>query len=153
MSDNTLSDQLTNDMKTAMKAKDKTSLNTIRNLKSAIKNEAILKGGADTVLNDEEIITVIRKQVKQRQDSIQQYNDNRRPELAQTELEEVEVLEKYLPTPLTEEEISALVADAISETGATSKADMGKVMGLMQKKAEGKADGKTISQAVIKALS
>ena len=148
-----LNDQLTADMKTAMKTKDKVALGTIRTLKSAIKNAAIEQGGADTVLDDAAIITVIRKQIKQRQDSITQYNDNGRPELAEVEQNEVNVLEKYLPTPLSTEEVEALVTDAISESGASSKADMGKVMGLMQKKTNGRADGKTISQAVMKALS
>jgi len=148
-----LNDQLTTDMKTAMKAKNKVALGTIRTLKSAIKNAAIEQGSADTVLDDTAIISVIRKQIKQRQDSITQYNDNGRPELAETEQNEVNVLENYLPTPLSSEEVETLVAEAISETGASSKADMGKVMGLMQKKTDGRADGKTISQAVMKALS
>lgn len=148
-----LNDQLTEDMKSAMKAKDKVALGTIRNLKSAIKNTAIEQGGADTVLNDAEITGVIRKQIKQRQDSLTQYSENGRPELAEIEQNEINVLEKYLPTPLSDDEISAFVAEAIAETGANSRADMGKVMGIMQKKTDGRADGKTISQAVMKALS
>jgi len=144
---------LTDDLKTAMKAKDKVALGTIRALKTALKNEAIEKGNADAELDDGEVITVIRRQIKQRQDSITQYQDNDRPELAEIEQNEVNILEKYLPTPLTAEEIDALVAEAISETGASSRADMGKVIGLMQKKVDGKADGKTISQAVMKALT
>ena len=148
-----LNEKLTEDMKTAMKAKDKVSLNTIRTLKSAIKNAAIEQGNADTVLDDAEITSVIRKQIKQRQDSITQYSENGRPELAETEQNEIDVLERYLPTPLTPDEVDAFVAEAIAETGASSRADMGKVMGIMQKKTEGRTDGKTISQAVMKALS
>ena len=148
-----LNDKLTEDMKTAMKAKDKVTLNTIRTLKSAVKNAAIEQGGADTVLDDTAITAVIRKQIKQRQDSITQYSENGRPELAETEQNEIDVLERYLPTPLTAEEVDAFVAEAIAETGASSRADMGKVMGIMQKKTEGRTDGKTISQAVMKALS
>jgi uncharacterized protein len=148
-----LNEQLNEDMKTAMKAKDKISLNTIRTLKSAIKNEAIEKGNADIVLDDAQITTVIRKQIKQRQDSLTQYTENGRPELAEVEQNEINVLERYLPTPLNAEEISAFVAEAIAETGATSKAEMGKVMAIMQQKTEGRTDGKTISQAVMKALS
>ncbi len=148
-----LNEKLTEDMKTAMKAKDKVSLNTIRTLKSAVKNAAIEQGNADTVLDDAEITTVIRKQIKQRQDSITQYSENGRPELAETEQNEINVLERYLPTPLTAEEVNAFVAEAIAETGANSKADMGKVMAIMQKKTEGRTDGKTISQAVMKALN
>ncbi len=147
-----LNEKLTSDMKTAMKAKDKVTLNTIRTLKSAIKNSAIEKGGADTVLDDAEITAVIRKQIKQRQDSITQYSENGRPELAETEQNEIDVLERYLPTPLTADEVAAFVAEAIAETGASSRADMGKVMGIMQKKTDGRTDGKTISQAVMKAL-
>lgn len=147
-----LNDQLTTDMKTAMKAKDKVALGTIRTLKAAIKNAAIEQGGADTVLDDNAVITVIRKQIKQRQDSITQYSDNGRPELAEVEQNEVNVLENYLPTPLSTEEVEALVAEAVAESGASSKADMGKVMGLMQQKTDGRADGKIISQAVMKAL-
>ncbi len=144
---------LTNDMKTAMKAKDKVALNAIRQLKSAIKNSAIEKGGSDAILEEAEIMAVIRKQLKQRQDSITQYEENDRPELAEIEKTEVAVLEKYLPAPLSQAEIEALVAEAVAETGASSRADMGKIMGIMQQKTEGKADGKTISQAVMKALS
>lgn len=148
-----LNEQLTEDMKTAMKAQDKMSLNTIRTLKSAIKNEAIEQGGANTILDDAQITTVIRKQIKQRQDSLTQYAENGRPELAEVEQNEINVLERYLPTPLSPEEIAAFVAEAIAETGATSRADMGKVMTIMQQKTEGRTDGKTISQAVMKALS
>lgn len=140
-------------MKTAMKSKDKVALNTIRGLKSAIKNSAIEKGGADAELTDTEVTAVIRKQVKQRQDSITQYEENDRQELADNEKAEVVVLEKYLPTPLTQQEIEAFVVEAIAETNASSRADMGKVMGLMQEKTQGKADGKVISQAVMRALS
>ena len=148
-----INESLMTDMKTAMKSKDKVALNAIRQLKSAIKNAAIEKGGADAILDDAEVMAVIRKQIKQRQDSITQYVENDRPELAEVEKAEVAVLENYLPAPLSQAEIEALVAEAVAETGASSRADMGKVMGLMQKKTEGKADGKTISQAVMKALS
>ncbi len=148
-----LNEKLTEDMKAAMKAQDKISLNTIRTLKSAIKNEAIQMGSADTILDDAQITTVIRKQIKQRQDSLTQYTENGRLELAEIEQNEINVLERYLPTPLSAEEIAAFLAEAIAETGATSKADMGKVMSVMQQKTAGRTDGKTISQAVIKALS
>jgi len=148
-----MNDTLTADMKTAMKAKDKLALTTIRALKSAIKNSAIEQGGADTVLDDTAIIGIIRKQVKQRLDSIEQFTAAGRSELAENEQAEILVLEKYLPTAMTEDEINAAVAEVVSETGAASRADMGKVMGLLQKKTEGRADGKILSQAVMKALS
>ena len=145
--------QLMDDIKTAMKAKDQVSLNTLRALKSAIKNAAIEKGGADAVLEEAESMAVIRKQIKQRQDSITQFEDAGRPELAENEKAEVLVLEKYLPPPLSEEEITNIVSKAISETGASSKADMGKVMKVVQEKADGRADGKLLSQLVMKALA
>ncbi len=145
--------KLMDDIKTAMKAKDQVALTTLRALKSAIKNAAIEKGGADAVLDDAESMAVIRKQIKQRQDSITQFEGAGRPELAEGEKAEIVVLEKYLPTPLTQEEIEAIVAAAISETGASSKADMGKVMKLAQEKAEGRADGKVLSGLVAKALA
>lgn len=148
-----MNDTILNDLKDAMRQKNKVALTTLRALKAAVKNAAITKGGADAELNDEEILGVIRKQIKQRRDSIQQYNDNGRPELADAEQAEVDVLEGYLPQALSSEEITALVAEAMSETGATGKADMGKVMGAVQKKAAGRADGKALSQAVMQALS
>lgn len=144
----TLSDQVTEDIKTAMRAKDTTALGTLRALKSAIKNSAIEKGGADAVLDDAEVTTVIRKQIKQRQDSINQFEQAGRAELAEKEKAEMEVLEKYLPAALTQDEIDQAVTEAIAETGASSRADMGKVMKVVQEKTGGRADGKTLSQAV-----
>ena len=144
----TLSDQVTEDIKTAMRAKDTTALGTLRALKSAIKNSAIEKGGADAVLDDAEVTTVIRKQIKQRQDSINQFEQAGRAELAEKEKAEMEVLEKYLPAALTQDEIDQAVTEAIVETGASSRADMGKVMKVVQEKTDGRADGKTLSQAV-----
>ena len=143
-----LTDQVTEDIKNAMRAKDTVALSTLRALKSAIKNAAIEKGGADAVLEDSEAVAVIRKQVKQRQDSITQFEDAGRAELAEQEKAEITVLEKYLPAALTAEELEKAVTEAIAETGATSKADMGKVMKLLQEKTDGRADGKTLSQAV-----
>lgn len=136
-----------------MKAKDKVALTTIRALKSAIKNAAIIKGGADAVLDDTEVMAIIRKQLKQRQDSIEQFKSAGREELAENEIAEMVILEKYLPAAMSEEEINAAVAEVVAETGASSRADMGKVMGALQKKTEGRADGKALSQAVMKALS
>ncbi len=148
-----MNDTLTADMKAAMKSKDKVSLTTIRALKTAIKNAAIEQGDTDAELDDKAVIAIIRKQIKQRLDSIEQYNTAGRPELAEIEQAEMTVLEKYLPKALSEEEINAAVADVIAETGASSRADMGEVMGLLQKKTEGRAEGKVLSQAVMKALS
>ncbi len=148
-----MNDTLTADMKTAMKAKDKVALGTIRALKTAIKNAAIQNGSADTVLDDTAIISIIRKQIKQRQDSVEQFINAGREELANTERLEMAVLEKYLPASLSTEEIRTIVAAVVTETGASSRADMGKVMPLVQQRTDGRADGKSLSQAVMQALS
>ncbi len=148
-----MNDTLTADMKTAMKAKDKVALGTIRALKTAIKNAAIQDGNADTVLDDAAIMSITRKQIKQRVDSVEQYLSAGREELAEVERLEIAVLEKYLPTALSADEIAAIVSAVVAETGASSRADMGKVMPLVQQRTEGRADGKTLSQAVMQALS
>lgn len=148
-----LSQQITEDMKTAMREKNTIALNTIRMLKSSIKNAAIEKGGADAELTDPEIIAVIRKEVKKRQDSIEQYEAAGRQELADQEKTEIEVLNAYLPKPLSDEEITKIVDEAIAEVGATSKKEMGQVMKLVQERTGGRADGKTLSKAVMSKLS
>lgn len=149
----TISDQISEDLKTAMRAKDTLSLNTLRALKSAIRNAAIAKGGADATLDGSEESGIIRKQVKQRQDSIEQFEKAGRSELAENEQAEIAVLEKYLPAALTPQELATLVSAAIDESGATSRADMGKVMKILQESTGGRADGKTLSQEVMKRLS
>ncbi len=148
-----LSAQLTEDIKTAMKAKDTVALNTVRSLKSALKYAAIEKHGADGELDDNDAIAVIRREIKKRQDSVTQYEAANRLELAATEKAEIAVLEKYLPASLSAEELEKLVADAIAETGAATKKDMGKVMKLLQERAAGRVDGKTLSAEVNKRLS
>ncbi|MCX6880801.1 MAG: GatB/YqeY domain-containing protein [Verrucomicrobia bacterium] len=148
-----ISTQLQEDLKTAMRAKDTTALNALRALKTALTNAAIEKGGLGTALDPGEIVAVVRKQVKQRHDSLAAFAANNRPELAATEQAEITVLERYLPAALTAGELEQLIADAIAETGATSKADLGKVIKLAQDKAAGRADGKTLSQAVMKRLA
>lgn len=148
-----LTAQLQEDLKTAMKAKDTVALNALRALKTALTNAAIEKGGLGTPLDENEALAVIRKQVKQRQDSIAQFAANNRPELAATEQAEIAILERYLPAALSAEDLDAIITAAIAETGASSKADLGKVIKLVQAKAEGRADGKTISQSVMQRLS
>jgi uncharacterized protein YqeY len=148
-----LTAQLQEDLKTAMKAKDTVALNALRALKTALTNAAIEKGGLGTPLDENETPAVIRKQVKQRQDSIAQFAANNRPELAATEQAEIAILERYLPAALSAEDLDAIITAAIAETGASSKADLGKVIKLVQAKAEGRADGKTISQSVMQRLS
>lgn len=147
-----LSQKITEDMKTAMREKNTTALSTIRMLKSSIKNAAIEKGGADAELNDAEVAAVIRKEVKKRQDSIEQYESAARTDLADQEKAELIVLNSYLPEPLSEEEIEKIVDEAIAETGATSRKEMGQVMKLVQERTEGRADGKTLSKAVMTKL-
>lgn len=141
------------DMKTAMKAKDAVTLQVLRALKTALTNFAIEKGGMGTPLEEAETLSIIRKQIKQRQDSIEQFEKAGRTELADKEREEITVLEGYLPAPLSAEEIDAIVTAAVAETGASSKADMGKVMKVVQERCDGRADGKTLSQAIMKRLS
>ena len=147
-----LSQQITEDMKTAMREKNTVALNTVRMLKSAIKNAAIEKGGADAELTDTEVMAVVRKEGKKRQDSIEQYEAAGRDELADQEKAEIEVLNGYLPEPLSEEEIASIVEAAIAEVGATSRKEMGQVMKIVQEKTAGRADGKTLSQAVMSKL-
>jgi uncharacterized protein YqeY len=149
----TLQAQVDNDIKDAMRAKDMPKLNTLRMLKTAMKNAAIEKGGADAVLDDAESAAIIRKQIKQRQDSIEGFEKGGRPELAAGEKAEIEVLSAYLPKGLSAEEITALVKEAIAEAGATSKQQMGAVMKIATAKAAGRADGKALSSEVQKQLA
>ncbi|MBK1828023.1 GatB/YqeY domain-containing protein [Haloferula rosea] len=148
-----LNDRIPQDLKEAMKAKDATRLTLIRALKTAMTNAAIEKGGLGTELTDAEVTAIVRKQLKQRQDSFKQFSDAGRDELAAKEQAEIEILEGYLPAAMSTDEVVALVEAVIAETGASTKADMGKVMGLLQKRSEGRADGKTLSQEVAKRLS
>ncbi|MGE9270965.1 MAG: GatB/YqeY domain-containing protein [Verrucomicrobiales bacterium] len=148
-----LNSRIPQDLKEAMKAKDSVRLTVIRALKTAMTNAAIEKGGLGTELEDAEVISIIRKQLKQRQDSYTQFQEAGRAELAAKEEAEIKILETYLPQAMNPEEIVALVEAVIQETGASSKADMGKVMGLLQQRAEGRADGKTLSQEVAKRLN
>jgi uncharacterized protein YqeY len=148
----TFQERIDSDLKEAMKAKEAQRLGVIRMLKSALKNAAIEKYGVTGQLDDAEAMAVVRKQAKQRQDSIEGFIKGNRPELAEKEKEELEVLTKYLPQQLGAEEIAKLVTEAIAEAGATSKAQMGAVMKLVQVKAAGRADGKALSQEVQKQL-
>ena len=148
----TIQEEIDADLKNAMRARDAARLSVLRMVKSALMNAAIEKIGAAGVLSDFEAVAVIRKQVKQRLDSIQSFETGGRPELAAKERKEIEFLTAYLPKPLGENEIQQIVKDAIAQVGATSKAQMGAVMKIAAEKAEGRVDGKTLSQAVQKAL-
>jgi uncharacterized protein YqeY len=140
------------DLKAAMLARDAEKLSVLRMLKSAVKYAAIEKGGADSVPTDLDVIAVVRKETKKREDSIKQFSDAGRTELADKEKKELEFLKTLLPAQLTPEKLEALVKEAIAEVGATSKAQMGSVMKAAQAKAAGQADGKTLSQLVQKLL-
>lgn len=143
-----LKDKITSDLTTAMKAKDADRTGALRMLKAALMNEQN-KRGADYVLTEEETMKTIQSLVKQRKDSIEQYTNAGRSELAAKEKTELSVLEEYLPQAATPEEIEIAVAEAIGETGASSIKDMGTVMKAAQAKLAGKnADGKTVSEAV-----
>jgi len=145
----TLTEKIRTDMTAAMKEQAKERLSTLRMLQSAIKNEQINVGHP---LSDEEAMTVIRKAVKQRQDSIEQYTKGNRPELAEKERVEMELLKAYLPPELTEEEIESGVREIVASTGAQSKKDMGKVMKEAAAKYKGRVDGKKIQEIVSRLL-
>lgn len=149
----TLAAQIDHDLKEAMKARDAARLSTLRMVKAALKNAAIEKGGADAIVDDELATSILRKQIKQREDAAAGFEQGGRPELAAKEKEEIVLLATYLPTPLSLDEIVALVKAAIAEVGATSKAQMGVIMKAAQAKAEGRADGKILSAEVQKQLS
>ncbi len=148
----TIQQQIDSDLKDAMRAKEAGKLNVLRMLKAAMKNAAIEKGGASGELDEAEATQVIRKQVKQRQDSIEQFEKGGRPELAAKEKEELAMLSAYLPQAMSAEELAGAVKEAIAEAGATSRAQMGAVMKILQGKIAGRADGKTLSQEVQRQL-
>lgn len=143
-----LKEKIVSDMTAAMKAKDANRLGTLRMVKAAIMNEEN-KRGVGAVLNDEEITKVLNSLVKQRKDSFEQFTANGRTELAEKEQSELLVLEEYLPQAASVEEVENAVADAISETGATSMKEMGAVMKATLAKLAGKTvDGKLVSETV-----
>ncbi|MCX6968442.1 MAG: GatB/YqeY domain-containing protein [Verrucomicrobia bacterium] len=148
-----LQQQIDNDLKEAMKAKQAERLGVLRMLKAALKNLAIEKGGPAAALDDAESTAVIRKQVKQRQDSIESFTKGGRPELAAKEQAEMEILNSYLPKAMSPEDLAALVKEAIAEAGATSKAQMGAVMKIASAKAAGRTDGKALSMEVQRQLT
>jgi uncharacterized protein YqeY len=147
-----LSRQLDEDLKDAMRTKDSARLSVLRMLKAALKNAAIEKVGADGELSDADVIAVIRKQVKQRQDSIESFEKGGRAELAAKEKAEMAMLNAYLPQAMSEDELRKLVSETIAETGATSRAQMGAVMKALGPKVAGRADGKTLSAEVQRQL-
>ena len=134
-------------MKESMKSKDQTSLRALRAIKSAIILQKTQKGSSEEISNDDEL-KILQKLVKQRKDSVDIYQDQDRMDLAQPELDEIKIIEQFLPEAMSEEEIEIEVKKVINETRAEGMKDMGKVMGIVTKKLMGKADGRTISTIV-----
>ena len=148
-----LRERIDSDLKEAMRAKDATKLGVLRMLKSALTYAAIEKSGADADLNEAEAVQIIRKQVKQRHDSIESFEKGGRAELATKEKQELSILNTYLPQAMSPDELSKIVRETIAEVGATSNAQMGAVMKATQVKVAGRANGKTLSVEVQKQLS
>lgn len=132
-----LKDTIQDDVKTAMKAGDKDRLKVLRLITAAIKQVEV---DERKTLDDAAVLSVLNKMVKQRRDSVTQYRDGKREDLAKIELDEITIIENYLPEQLSDEELEALISDAIASTGAESIRDMGKVMGQVKAKAAGRAD-------------
>lgn len=147
-----LQESVMTEMKVAMKAKDTVALESLRAIKSAILLAQTDKGGG-VGLSEEDEIKLVQKLVKQRKDSAAIFKEQGRDDLAEPELAQVAVIEKFLPEQLTEEEIEKVVVQTIEATGATGMKDMGKVMGMVSKELAGQADGKTISNIVKAKLS
>ncbi len=148
----TLFDQISEDIKAAMKARDKVRLETLRNIKKVFL-EAKTAPGANDTLEDADALKILQKLTKQGRETAQTYIDNNRQDLADEELAQAKVIEEYLPKPLSEEEIEKEVKDIIAQTGAQGMKDMGKVMGMASKKMAGRADGRAISTIVKKLLA
>lgn len=140
------------DLKTAMLAKDEKSLRSLRAIKAAILL-AKTSEGAGGEIKEEEEIKLLQKMIKQRKDSLEIYKTQHREDLAQKEEEEISVIEKFLPKQISGDELKTILQKIIADTGASSPADMGKVMGIASKQLAGKADGKTISTTVKELLA
>lgn len=140
-----LSERLNEDMKQAMKSQDKFKLSTIRMVRATIKN---LEIDLKRTLNDNEVLDILSREIKQRKDALQEFEKAGRDDLAESVKAEVEIIAEYLPEQLSEEEIKVIVQQTIQETGATSKAEIGKVMSALMPKVKGLADGKLVNQVV-----
>ena len=149
-----LKERIGEDIKTAMKAKDKIRLETVRSIKKAIleKEVALRPKGIDS-LNEEQEIELLSQQAKQRRDAIEQYKNAGREDLAEKESQELTIIETYLPEQISDEELETIIDDIIASSGATSVKDLGKVMGPAMKQLKGKADGKKIQALVRSKLS
>lgn len=140
-----LSERLNEDMKQAMRSKDKFKLSTIRMIRATIKNQEI---DLKRTLDDAEVLEILSREIKQRKDALHEFEKAGRDDLAETVKAEIVIVVDYLPTQLGEEEVKAIVQQTIQETGASSKADMGKVMAALMPKVKGRADGKLVNQVV-----
>jgi uncharacterized protein YqeY len=149
-----LTERLTEDLKEAMRAKDKARLRTLRSLRAALRDREI-EIGADVEegLSAEDELKVLQKQAKQRREAIEQYESADRTDLLEKEKEELEIVEEYLPRQLTDEEIDAVVDEAIRTTDSSSMADMGQVMGAVMGELRGRADGNRVRKIVARKLS
>ena len=146
----TLKERITEDMKSAMRASEKERLSTIRMVQAAIKQREVDERIA---LDDAQVVAVLEKMVKQRKESIAQFELGGRPDLAEKERAEIELLQAYLPAQLSGAEVDALIREAMAATGATSVKDMGKVMGVVKAKAAGRTDMAVVSARIKAALS
>jgi uncharacterized protein len=146
-----LTDTINNDIKTAMKSKDEAALRALRGIKSALLLAKTEKGAGDSISGEKEL-QILQKLVKQRKESLDIYVQQGRKDLADAEAEEIAVIERYLPAPMSEAELRAALTEIIATTGASGPADMGKVMGAATQQLAGKADGKTISAMVLTLL-
>ena len=145
-----MKEQLLQDLKEAMKEKDILKKDTITMLRAAILQ---VEKDSQKVLNDDDICGIVAKEVKKRKESVSEYENAGRQDIADNLQREIEILSKYLPEQLTEEEIAKMVEEAIAESGATGPRDMGKVMGILRPKTQGKADGKVVSDIVKEKLA
>jgi uncharacterized protein YqeY len=146
----TITDRITEDMKSSMREATAGRTGTLRLLRSALKNEEIKLGH---VLNDDEALKVLQREGKQRRDAMTQYNDAGRPELAAQEESELAIIAEYLPTAMSEAEVAAVVDEVIAETGASSMAQMGMVIGGVMKRVGARAEGGLVSRLVKEKLS
>lgn len=147
----TLEARIMEEIKTAMKAKNEAELRTLRAIKSAILLEKT--SGSGTEMTEADELKMLQKLAKQRRDSLDIFKQQNREDLAAKEQEELAIIERFLPKPLTQEELEAALKDIIAQTGASSPAEMGKVMGVASKQLAGKANGKTISETVKRLLA
>jgi uncharacterized protein len=147
-----LEQKIMTDLKTAMLAKDQKAMRSLRAIKAAIILAKTAEGAGGEIKEEEEM-KLLQKLLKQRRDSLEIYQKQNREDLAQKEQEEIEIIEKFLPAPLTEEELKSAISKIIADTGATSQADIGKVMGAAMKQLGGQSDGKKISAAVKELLA